>query len=134
MTDKLQFVIPGKPEYITIVRLAAGSAADAAGFDVEEIEDIKTAVSEACKNISCHGSEGFADEYQVECLIDKGYMEVYVSDISGRHKLEKVSKPCLDCPNEGDLGLYVIRSLMSSVELVEGENCKKAIRMVKAKE
>lgn len=134
MTDKLRFVIPGKPEYITIVRLAAGSAADAAGFDVEEIEDIKTAVSEACKNISCHGSEGFADEYQVECLIDKGYMEVYVSDISGHHKLEKVSKPCLDCPNEGDLGLYVIRSLMSSVELVEGENCKKAIRMVKAKE
>lgn len=134
MTDKLRFVIPGKPEYITIVRLAAGSAADAAGFDVEEIEDIKTAVSEACKNISCHGSEGFADEYQVECLIDKGYMEVYVSDISGCHKLEKVSKPCLDCPNEGDLGLYVIRSLMSNVELVEGENCKKAIRMVKAKE
>ena len=69
MTDKLRFVIPGKPEYITIVRLAAGSAAYAAGFDVEEIEDIKTAVSEACKNISCHGSEGFADEYQVECLI-----------------------------------------------------------------
>ena len=44
MEDKLQFVIPGKPEYITIVRLAVGSAANSAGFNVEEIEDIKTAV------------------------------------------------------------------------------------------
>ena len=49
MADKLQFVIPGKPQYITIVRLAVGSAANTAGFDVEEIEDIKTAVGEACK-------------------------------------------------------------------------------------
>lgn len=65
MADKLQFVIPGKPQYITIVRLAVGSAANTAGFDVEEIEDIKTAVGEACKNISCHGSEGFAEQYQV---------------------------------------------------------------------
>ena len=67
MADKLQFVIPGKPQYITIVRLAVGSAANTAGFDVEEIEDIKTAVGEACKNISCHGSEGFAEQYQVDC-------------------------------------------------------------------
>ena len=77
MTDKLQFVIPGKPQYITIVRLAVGTAADTAGFDVEEIEDIKTAVSEACKNISCHGSEGFADEYKVECFLDEGKMLRY---------------------------------------------------------
>ena len=56
MADKLKFVIPGKPEYITMVRLAVGSIADTAGFDYEEIEDIKTAVSEACKNITCHGS------------------------------------------------------------------------------
>ena len=133
MTDKLRFVMPGKPEYITIVRLAAGSAADAAGFDVEEIEDIKTAVSEACKNVCCHGSEGFADEYQVECYVDEGRMEICVTDTSSGHKLEKVSKPCLDCPNEGDLGLYVIKSLMTSAELVQGENCRKAIRMIKAK-
>ena len=133
MTDKLQFVIPGKPQYITIVMLAVGTAADTAGFDVEEIEDIKTAVSEACKNISCHGSEGFADEYKVECFLDEGKMEIYVTDTSSEHKLKKVQKPCLDCPNEGDLGLYVIRSLMTSVELVQGENCKKSIKMTKAK-
>lgn len=133
MADKLKFVIPGKPQYITIVRLAAGSAADNAGFNVDEIEDIKTAVGEACKNISCHGSEGFAEQYEVECLIEEGRMEIYVTDTSSNHKLKKLKKPCLDCPNEGDLGLYIIQSLMNSVELIEGPNCKKTIKMIKAK-
>ncbi len=133
MEDKLQFVIPGKPEYITIVRLAVGSAANSAGFNVEEIEDIKTAVGEACKNISCHGSEGFAEQYQVDCIIKEGIMEIYVTDTSSSHKLKKLQKPCLDCPNEGDLGLYVIKSLMTSVEVIDEPNCKKAIKMTKAK-
>ena len=56
-----------------------------------------------------------------------------VTDISGSHKLEKLQKPCLDCPNEGDLGLYVIKSLMTSIEIIDGPNCKKAIKMTKAK-
>lgn len=133
MEDKLQFVIPGKPEYITVVRLAVGSAANSAGFNVEEIEDIKTAVGEACKNISCHGSEGFAEQYQVDCIIKEEKIEIYVTDTSSSHKLKKLEKPCLDCPNEGDLGLYVIKSLMTSVEVIDEPNCKKAIKMTKAK-
>ncbi len=134
MADKLKFVVPGKPQYITIVRLAVGSAADNAGFNIEEIEDIKNAVGEACKNISCHGSEGFAEEYEVECIVEEGRMEIYVTDTSSSHKLKKLQKPCLDCPNEGDLGLYIIKSLMSSIELIDGPNCKKTIKMIKAKQ
>ena len=133
MADKLQFVIPGKPQYITIVRLAVGYAANTAGFDVEEIEDIKTAVGEACKNISCHGSDGFAEQYQVDCEIEDGKMEIYVTDICESHNLEKLQKPCRDCPNEGDLGLYVIKSLMTDIEIIDGPNCKKAIKMTKVK-
>lgn len=133
MADKLNFVVPGKPQYITIVRLAVGSAANTAGFNVEEIEDIKTAVGEACKNICCHGSEGFAEQYQVDCFVEEEKIEIYVTDTSDSHKLEKLKKPCLDCPNEGDLGLYIIESLMTSVELVEGPSHKKAIKMIKAK-
>lgn len=133
MADKLNFVVPGKPQYITIVRLAVGSAANTAGFNVEEIEDIKTAVGEACKNICCHGSEGFAEQYQVDCFVEEEKIEIYVTDTSDSHKLEKLKKPCLDCPNEGDLGLYIIESLMTSAELVEGPSHKKAIKMIKAK-
>ena len=60
MADKTKFIIPGKPAYLTMVRLSIGCIADMAGFDIEEIEDIKTAVSEACKNITCHGFDGLS--------------------------------------------------------------------------
>ena len=35
--DKINFIIPGKPEYLTMVRLAIGSIASNAGFNLEEI-------------------------------------------------------------------------------------------------
>ena len=46
--DTLKFEIPGKPEYLRMVRLAISSVAATAGFDVEEIDDLKNAVCEAC--------------------------------------------------------------------------------------
>ena len=133
MADRVKFMIPGKPAYLTMVRLAIGSVADTAGFDYEEIEDIKTAVSEACKNVACHGYDGFAEEYTVECVAEEGNLEIYVSDISDNHLLEKLSKPCRDCPNEGNLGIYVAQSLMTNVELIDNEQGKKTIKMVKVK-
>ena len=133
MADKLTFVIPGKPEYITMVRLAVGSAANNAGFNIDQIEDIKNAVGEACKNICCHGSDGWAEEFQVECLIDDEKMEIYVKDKSTDHSVQKLYKPCLDCPNEGDLSLFVITSLMDKLEIIKEDNCKNTIKMVKEK-
>ena len=62
MADKIKFIIPGKPEYLTMVRLAIGSVAGVADFSRDGIEGIKTAVGEAWKNIACHGSDGFAEK------------------------------------------------------------------------
>ena len=78
MADKIKFIIPGKPEYMTMVRLAIGSVADVAGFNFEEIEDIKTAVGEACKMITCHGYEGWAEEYTLECIAEENSIKFRV--------------------------------------------------------
>ena len=72
--DTLKFEIPGKPEYLRMVRLAISSVAATAGFDVEEIDDLKNAVCEACKNVSCHGFSGFSDLYEIELKVDPHYM------------------------------------------------------------
>jgi serine/threonine-protein kinase RsbW len=133
MADRIKFTIPGKPEYLTMVRLAIGSVADTMGFDFDEIEDIKTAVTEACKNVPCHGLDGFAEEYSVECIADEGYLEMYVTDNSDGQVLERLAKPCQSCPNEGNLAIFVIQSLMSEVEILDGSQGKKTIKMVKRK-
>ncbi len=130
--DKVIFTIPGKPEYLTMVRLAIGSIATNAGFDIDEIEDIKTAVSEACKNVSCHGFDGFSDKYEVRCNIEKGRLEVIVKDDCDCHSLQKLCKPCQNCPQEGDIGIYIIKSLMNEVEFGKSEDGRKEIKMVKS--
>ena len=131
MAETLKFIIPGRPEYMTIVRLAIGSAADVAGFDLDQIEDIKTAVGEACKMITCHGYDGWAEEYTVECIVDEDSLEVSVTDTCKEHAVKKLGKMCCDCPNEGDLGFFVIKTLMSDVQIISNPEGKKTIKMVK---
>ncbi len=129
--DKLSLKIPGKPEYIKGTRLFIGSVAANAGFDVEQCEDLKTAVSEACKNISCHGSLGFSDEYEVACLLEQNKIMVTVTDLSDSHQIEKLNKPCKHCPKEGDLSIFIIRSLVDELEFGNNEDGLKYITMVK---
>lgn len=129
--DKLQFIVPGKPEYLTMVRLAIGSIATTAGFDLDACEDIKTAVSEACKNVSCHGFDGYSDKYELKCSVEKGRIEIVVKDACSEHTLQKLAKPCQNCPKEGDLGIFVIQSLMNEVVFGKEEDGRKSIKMVK---
>ncbi len=54
-----------------MVRLALRSIADTAGFNFEEIEDIKTSVQEACKAISLPMARTcVAGEYTLECIVE----------------------------------------------------------------
>lgn len=129
--DNIKFTIPGKPEYLTMVRLAIASIANTAGFDYDSIEDIKTAVEEGCKNVSCHGFEGYSDRYKLECNIEQGKIEVIIKDDCDTHTLEKIAKPCQNCPREGDIGIYVIQTIMDEVEFGKEEDGHKKIRMVK---
>ena len=129
--DKIKIIIPGKPEYLTMVRLAIGSIATTAGFPLDDIEDIKTAVEEACKNVSCHGYEKRADQYEVECGVETGRLEITVRDICECHTLEKLSKACQHCPGEGNIALYMMETLMDEV-IVDKEDGRKMIKMVKA--
>ena len=54
--------------------------------------------------------------------------------MSDGNVLERVKKPCLDCPNEGNLGFFVIQSLMTKVELIDNPHGKKTIRMTKVRQ
>ncbi|MCI5697730.1 MAG: ATP-binding protein [Clostridiales bacterium] len=129
--DKLSLKIPGKPEYIKGTRLFIGSVAANAGFDIEQCEDLKTAVAEACKNISCHGSDGFSDQYEVSCEVDTHQITVTVTDLCEQHSVEKVNKPCDNCPTEGNLSLFIIRSLVNDVHFGKNNDGFKYITMVK---
>lgn len=128
--------MPGKPAYLISMRLFISSVAATAGFDIEECEDIKTAVGEACKNVACHGRVGFAEKYQVICQVDKGYIEILIIDdcssgCSSTSDCSQSEKPCLNCPTEGELSIIVIQSLMDTVDHGIDEQANKFIKMIK---
>ena len=130
MSDKFKFIMPGNPEYVPGVRLAVGSIASSAGFDVEETEDITTAVGEACQLVFCHEMEGYAREYTVECETEPGKITINVINTSDE-LTEKTGKRCLDCPNEGELGKFVIRSLMDECEIECDDSGHRTVSMMK---
>jgi len=50
---RLEF--PARPEFLRLARLAAADLGSRAGFDYEEIEDLRIAVSELCAMVSGNG-------------------------------------------------------------------------------
>ena len=70
---------PGAPEYLRLARLATADIASRAGFDYEEIDDLRIGVSELCSMIS--GADGAVvtlefsfddDAVSVEGIADPG--------------------------------------------------------------
>jgi len=130
MTDIFKFSVPGKPEYVGTVRMAISSLANNVGFDVEAIEDIKVAVSEACTNAIRHGKQENGS-FEVSCEMEKDKLVVSVIDQAGGYDQNAYCEPCLSLPKEGGLGIFIIKALMDEVDIFTelGEGTK--IKMVK---
>lgn len=131
MSEILNITVPGNPEYIRIVKMAAGSAASLEGFDIEKVDDIRMAVAEGCKAITCHGHEGWSESYCVAMEMGKQDLTISIEDARMKHDVAKGKRPCLDCPREGDLGIQIMKSIMDDVSIVKGENGCRSIKMVK---
>lgn len=108
--------IPGKPEYVGVVRLTISGVASRLQFSYEDVEDLKLAVAEACSHAIAHGA---GEEICIECRVVNHSLLVSVSD----HGKE--------LGDDGDLGIFLIRSLMDEVthEVVGAEGCR--LSMVK---
>lgn len=132
MTDILKFSVPGKPEYVGTVRLAVSSLANCAGFDIEAIEDIKVAVSEACNNVVCHGKQDCNKCYEVDCEIGADRIIISILDHAGGYDITKYKKPVFEeVPKEGGLGIFIIKALMDEVDILSELGTGTSIKMVK---
>ena len=124
MSEKIILTIPAVPKYVSTVRLAVSSVASQAGLDVEAIEDVRLAVSEACNNIIQHaGIED--DSYQVECDLSSDRLDITVRDKGEGYDADLESagasgEPANNARSGEDglgLGILIIRTLMDEVKV-----------------
>lgn len=137
MADKLKMSVPAKPEYTGVVRLAVSSAASAAGFSVEDIDDIVIAVSEVCTNIFCSGA---TSSYEVSCEIENDGMTITIDDISGgENEDDEDFHPCFCLPvsnflpefYDPSICMIMIRALMDEVTIYSCSDGDVLIKMIK---
>lgn len=134
MNNVMKMTVPGKPEFLNLCSDAAVTFAAVSGMDVDAVEDFAMAVYEACKILTCHESDCWCSRYDLQFEAEDGRIVVTVTTC-GEYNIEKCRRICYDCPNEGNLGLQIMRSIMDEVEIDrdydDGSGSGKKIIMVK---
>lgn len=129
MNDIISISLPTKSEYVSIARLTASVVANKVGFDVEDIEDIKVTVGEACNNAVLHGKE--SGSFTLNFIAESDRMVIEVVDCGDGFEISDYQEPDLDNPKENGLGLFIMKSLMDEVLVNTSKGCGTKLRMTK---
>ena len=109
--------LESRPQTLTIVRGILGGLAEVLAIDPELLDDLKTAVSEACNNVVLHAYEGAPGPMRIRMFVDPERLRVTVED-------DGVGLPADGRgPDEGfGIGVSVIRALSEDVRFGPGSD------------
>lgn len=141
-SEKVEIRIPADPRWVRMVRLAAAGVASVLDFSVDEIEDIKSAVAEACNNAILHAQPASSSVKLPTIIVTlipaRDYLEIRVED-EGRvvdgialpaHQ-SKSAASALGALPVGGLGLLFIEAMMDEVHLQSGPDTNTTLIMTK---
>jgi anti-sigma regulatory factor (Ser/Thr protein kinase) len=121
----VSLTLSNQPENVLLVREALSGMAETVGVDGVELNDIRTAVTEACNNVVLHAYEGGEGPLQVELFLAPATVEVVVRDHGTG------IKPHIRGEEEDALGigLSIIQALAPRVEFKDVEGGGTEVRM-----
>jgi serine/threonine-protein kinase RsbW len=134
----IEVSLPSKTGYERIAMECSASFARIAGFVQERIEDLKTAVSEACLNAMVHGNKGHREARVIVTMnFESDTFSVSVKDEgAGIPELPKdpdIEKKVNKLEPPKGFGIFLIKQLVDQVEFnqttKEGHIVKMAIRL-----
>lgn len=112
----VELKIPGRAEWVAVARLAVAAVASRLRFSVDEIEDIKLALAEACTNAIQSAGGQDAGVIEIVCDAREDELRVTVRDARPGIHLEPVPPSGLEAERTEELGVFLIRALMDSVD------------------
>jgi serine/threonine-protein kinase RsbW len=104
--------IPASPEWVGVARLATAGFASRSGMSIEDIEDLKLAVAEACN--CCIQNPG-AGDVRIECALDETRITIAVERSGTAARGATHASSTGDASEVGGLGVFIIRALMDDV-------------------
>jgi len=120
--------ITSNPEYVGIIRLTTSGVANKIGFSIDDIEDMKVAVSEACTNAIKHSSDNM---FNITFSILENGLTIEIQDNGKGYDIENTAQPDFENPKENGLGLFIMQTLMDDVSIESKENQGTIVRMTK---
>ena len=88
---------------------------------LEEIEDVKTAVSEAVTNAVIHGYKEQGGTIEISCVLEKDLLKMEITDQGcGIENVEQAMEPMFttgDAEERAGLGFAVMQSFMDKVKV-----------------
>ncbi|MHC1744615.1 MAG: ATP-binding protein [Syntrophobacteraceae bacterium] len=131
----LEVNLPNKMGYERVAMECSASFAKIVGLGRERIEDLKTAVAEACLNAMEHGNKGRADARVIVTMnFDHCTFSITVMD-EGAGAVELPEEPDIEKKIEQlqtprGLGIFLIRKLVDEVEFNKLTDQGNVVRMV----
>jgi serine/threonine-protein kinase RsbW len=127
--------IPSELGFEKVAMSTAAAMAALMGFSPERIEDLKTAIAEACINAIEHGNHLDSNLHVgVELSMTDSELEVKVSD-EGAGSVQPVDNPDIDRKMAGEehtrgMGMFLIQALVDEAEWHKGPPGKNYVRLV----
>jgi serine/threonine-protein kinase RsbW len=108
--------IPSKPEWVAVARLAVAAIANRLPFSVEEIEDLKLAIAEACTICIQQGGGGRSIDITCDAAISQLRVEVRDHRYRERDDGGTTKRPSVMAVEGEGLGIFLIQALMDNLE------------------
>lgn len=135
MDNYMKLEIPSKSQNESFARMVVAAFAAAADPTIDEIADIKTAVSEAVTNAVIHGYENGPGTILVSASLNGRRLEVTVVDYGvGIADLEQARMPLYTSKPEMDrsgMGFTIMENFMDECRVVTEPGKGTAVTMIK---
>jgi stage II sporulation protein AB (anti-sigma F factor) len=120
--NTITLAVPAKSENESLVRGIVAAFAASVDPTIDEINDIKTAVSEAVTNCVVHAykkQKKAEDKIKIDCVLYAGEIEIKVADQGiGISDIQKAMQPFFTTKQDGErsgMGFAVMQSFMDKV-------------------
>ena len=134
-TNEMTIIFDSRPSNEALARVAVASFCTQLNPTLEEVSDLKTAVSEAVTNCIIHGYEGKVHKIQVDCRLNGRELTVDVMDHGvGIADIQKAMEPMFTTKPDKDrsgMGFTFMEAFMDEVQVESEVGCGTTVHMKK---